>query len=186
MQRKFDPESHITIITSIASLLCHPLWFCLVPWVGSSSGAPKLGNKISSSHSIPHNFIWHYPEREKRSLQAALEEQRGSFPFQEHTLALCVGRNRSVDMEIKSDQTKQGILEHGMGLIHLNPESWNEGKVQLITEESKREWTLEGNQQMSTSRTPDKFTIIIVTIILLLFTKPSLLYLKQNKNRIYF
>lgn len=88
-------------------------WFCLVPWEVHPQGAPKLGNKISSSHSIPHNFIWHYPEREKRSLQAALEEQRGSFPSQEHTLALCVGRNRSVIWRLNQ--------------IKLNKVSWSTG-----------------------------------------------------------
>lgn len=49
-----------------------------------------------------------YPERrEKRSLQAALEEQRGSFPFPGAHWHCVWSENRSVDMEIKSDQTNQ-------------------------------------------------------------------------------
>lgn len=126
MQRKFDPRQsyrhHNYSFTSLPSS-----WFCLFHEEVHPQATPKLGNKISSSHSIPHNFIWHYPEREKRSLQAALEEQRGSFPFpgaHTGTGCGCVGRNQSVDMEIKSDQTNQGILEHGTRLIHLNPKSW--------------------------------------------------------------
>lgn len=62
-------------------------------------------------------------QKERKDLfKQHLRNRQEAFPSQEHTLALCVGRNRHVDMEIKSDQTKQGILEHGMGLIHLNPE----------------------------------------------------------------